>query len=88
MFQVSAASGQTVSELLKEQEVVLVENVGMEKLAEDERRGPVIRKSPGTREVVASSRAPPGKVVRPMRAVVNKVKTETQLDNRKLCTSE
>ena len=76
-----------MSELLKEQEVVLVENVGMEKVAEDERRGPVIRKSPGTREVVASSRAP-GKVVRPMRAVVNKVQTETQLDNQKPCTSE
>jgi len=67
LLKVSAARRQSVVEVLETQEVSLVTVSNTDSPA---RRGPVIRKSAGTtREVVNSSRAPAGKVVKPMRIV-------------------
>lgn len=67
LLKVSAARRQSVVEVLESQEVSLVTLNATDSPA---RRGPIIRKSAGTtREVVNSSRAPAGKVVKPMRGV-------------------
>jgi len=65
LMKVSAARRQSVVELLETQEVSLVRGNPVESPT---KKGPVIRKSPGTsRDVVNTSRAPAGKVVKPMR---------------------
>jgi len=67
LLKVSAARRQSVVEVLETQDVSLVILGTTDSPA---RKGPVIRKSGGTaKEAVNSSRAPAGKVVKPMRVV-------------------